>query len=227
MYIYISHQAPLPMGFPRQEYWSGLHFPFTLVFWMLNFKPAFSLSSFTLIKRLFSFSSVSAIRVVSPACPIFLPAILIPVGDSSSPEFLMMYSAYKLNKQGDNIQPWHTPFPILNQSVAPRLVLIVALWPAYRFLRRQVTWPGIPVSLRTFYSLLWSTLWCSLLWCVPYSCTLCVIDYLFSGICILVCCWWKKFCKTKIPGTFKNIYSKCFLASSYLDITVLHGMWSL
>ena len=28
-----------------------------------------------------------------------------------------MYSVYKLNKQGDNIQPWHTPFPIWNQSV--------------------------------------------------------------------------------------------------------------
>ena len=28
----------------------------------------------------------------------------------------MMYSAYKSNKQGDNIQPWHTPFPIWNQS---------------------------------------------------------------------------------------------------------------
>ena len=27
-----------------------------------------------------------------------------------------MYSAYKLNKQGDNIQPWRTPFPIWNQS---------------------------------------------------------------------------------------------------------------
>ena len=27
--------------------------------------------------------------------------------------------ACKLNKQGDNIQPWHTPFPILNQSVVP------------------------------------------------------------------------------------------------------------
>ena len=26
-----------------------------------------------------------------------------------------MYSAYKLNKQGDNIQPWHTPFPIWNR----------------------------------------------------------------------------------------------------------------
>ena len=34
------------------------------VFWMLNFKPAFSLSSCTFIKRLFSSSSLSAIRVV-------------------------------------------------------------------------------------------------------------------------------------------------------------------
>ena len=31
----------------------------------------------------------------------------------------MMYSAYKLNKQGDNMQPWHTPFRIWNQSVVP------------------------------------------------------------------------------------------------------------
>ena len=34
-----------------------------------------------------------------------LPAILIPACDSSSLSFLMMYSAPKLNKQGDNIQP--------------------------------------------------------------------------------------------------------------------------
>jgi len=38
-----------------------------LVFWMLNFKPAFSLSSFTFIKRVFSSSLLSAIRVVSSA----------------------------------------------------------------------------------------------------------------------------------------------------------------
>ena len=38
-----------------------------LVFWMLSFKPTFSLSSFTFIKRLFSSFSLSAIRVVSPA----------------------------------------------------------------------------------------------------------------------------------------------------------------
>ena len=37
-----------------------------------------------------------------------------------------MYSAYKLNKQGDSIQPWHTPFPIWNQSVVPWLLLLLA-----------------------------------------------------------------------------------------------------
>ena len=79
-----------------------------LVFYMLSFKPTFSLSSFTFIKRLFSSSSLSAIRVVSSAylrLLIFLPAILSPAYVSSSPAFLMMYSAEKLNKQGDNIQP--------------------------------------------------------------------------------------------------------------------------
>ena len=81
---------------------------------------------------------------------IFLPAILIPACASSSLAFHMMYSAYKLNKQGDNIQPWHTSFPIWNQSVVPCPVLTVASWPAYRFLRRQVKWSGIPISWRIF-----------------------------------------------------------------------------
>ena len=44
---------------------------------------------------------------------IFLLTILIPARPSSSPVFLMMYSAYKLNKQDDNIQPWLIPFQIL------------------------------------------------------------------------------------------------------------------
>ena len=49
-----------------------------------------------------------------------------------------MYSACKLNKQGDNIQPWRTPLPIWNQSVVPCPVLTVSSWSAYRFLKRQV-----------------------------------------------------------------------------------------
>ena len=107
-----------------------------LVFWMLSFKSTFSLSSFTFIKRLFS-CILSAIRVVSSAylrLLIFLPALLITACTSSNPAFQMMYSASKLNKQSDNIQPWCTPFLIWNQSVVPWSVLTVASWPAYRFL---------------------------------------------------------------------------------------------
>ncbi|MDI3350307.1 hypothetical protein AFAEFNGA_00613 [Mycoplasmopsis arginini] len=130
------------------------------VFWMWSFKPTFSLSSFTVIKRLLSSSSLSAMRVVSSAhlrWLIVLPAILVPACVSSSPAFLMMFSAYKLNTQGDDRQPWRAPFPIWNQSVVPCPVRTVASWPAYRFLKRQVRWSGIPISSRIFHSLLWST----------------------------------------------------------------------
>ena len=43
--------------------------------------------------------------------------------------FLMMYSACKLNKQGDNIQPWHSPFPVWNQSVV--LCTVVTVYIVY------------------------------------------------------------------------------------------------
>ena len=71
-----------------------------LAFWKLSFKPAFSLSSFTLIKRFFSSSWFSAVKVVSSAylrLLVLLLTILIPASDSSSLAFRMMYSAYKLN----------------------------------------------------------------------------------------------------------------------------------
>ena len=124
-----------------------------LVFWMLSFKPTFALSFFTFIKRLFSSSFLPSayLRLL-----IFLSAILFPACASSSLAFHMMYSAYALNKQGDNIQPWCTPFPIWNQSAIPCPVLTVASWPAFRFLKRQVKWSGIPISWRIFHSLSWS-----------------------------------------------------------------------
>ena len=103
-----------------------------LVFLMLNFKPAFSLSSFTFIKRLFSSSSHFAFRVVLLAyrLVIFFLDILIPACASSSPAFHLIYSAYKLNKQGDDTQPCCTPLPMLNQPVVPSLVLTIASYPA-------------------------------------------------------------------------------------------------
>ena len=107
----------------------------SLIFWVLCFKPAFSLSSFILIKRLFSSSSLSAIIVISSAylrLLIFLLAILIPARDSSSLAFHTMYSAYELNKQSDSIQPCTYSFP------------------NFEPVRRQVRWSGIPISLRSF-----------------------------------------------------------------------------
>ena len=136
------------------------------IFWMLSFKSAFSLSSFTSFKSLFSSSLLFAIRVVSSAylrLLISLPAISIPTWASSSPAFLVMYSAHKLNRQGDNIQPWRTPFPVWSQSAVSYAVLTVAPWPAYRFLRKQIRWSGIP-SLKEFSRLLWSIQLKALAW---------------------------------------------------------------
>ena len=126
-------------SFSRQEHWSGLPFP----------SPMHESSS-----------QLSAIKVVSSTyllLLIFLPAILIPACPLSSLAFHMMYSAWKLNKQGDNIQPGCTPFPILNQSVVPCLVLTVASCPAYRLLGRWVRLYAIPTSWRILHNLLWST----------------------------------------------------------------------
>ena len=78
----------------------------------------------------------SAIRVASFTYLrlfMFLPTVLIPAGNSSSPAFHMMCSVYKLNKYGDNKQPCRTPFSILNQSFVPYGVLAVAYWLAYSF----------------------------------------------------------------------------------------------
>ena len=109
------------------------------IFLIFSLKLAFSLCSFTLIKRLFNSSSLSAIRVVSSTY-LMLLMFLLPISilacNSCSPAFFMMCSVYKLNKQGDSRQPRHTPFLILNQSVVPYRVLTVASWYAYRFLRK-------------------------------------------------------------------------------------------
>ena len=100
-----AYQAPPSVGFSRQEYWSGVPLP----------SPYLRSAYLRLL--------------------IFLPAILIPAFASSRPAFLMMFSAYKLNKQGDNMQPWRTLFPIWNQSVVPCPVLTVASWASYKFLQ--------------------------------------------------------------------------------------------
>ena len=88
---------------------------FSLFVLIFSLKLALSFSSFTLIKRLFSLSSLSAIRVVSSAylrLLMFLPPILFQACSSSNLALLMMSSAYRLNKQGDA----NSPVILLSQS---------------------------------------------------------------------------------------------------------------
>ena len=86
----------------------------TLVFWMLSFKPTFSLSSFTFIKRLFSSSLLFAVRVVSSVYLIQYLCIDISPGNLDSSLWYIQSGilhdvlCIKLNKQGDNIHPWCT-----------------------------------------------------------------------------------------------------------------------
>ena len=116
-----------------------------LLFRMLSFKPAFSLSSFTLIKRLSSplyFLPFECYHLHIWYCWYFswqswFELVIIQPGIS--------WSAYKLNKQDDNIQPCHLSFPVWNQSVVPCTILTVVFWPTHRFHRRQVKWSGIPI----------------------------------------------------------------------------------
>ena len=158
-----SPLASSSLGFSRQEHWSGLPFPPPMhesekwkwshsdmsdSLWSHGLQPTRLLHPWDFpgkstgvgchcLQR--SSSSLSVKRISAYLrLLIVLLAILIPACASSSPTFLMMFSAYKLNKQSDNIQPWCTPFPIWNQSVVPCPVLTVASWPAYRFFKRQV-----------------------------------------------------------------------------------------
>ena len=114
----------LPFYLPRSD-GTGCH---DLSFVNVEFQASFFTLLFHPHQDDLSSSFLSAFRVVSSAYQwllIFLPEILIPACDFSSLAFHMIHSPYKLNKQRDNIQPWHTHFPILNQSTVPCMVLFL------------------------------------------------------------------------------------------------------
>ena len=78
------------------------------VFWMLSYKPTFSLFLFHFHQEALS-SLLSAIRVVSStylSLLLFLPEILIPACTSSSPAFLMMIKPWSPAFQADSLSSW-------------------------------------------------------------------------------------------------------------------------
>ena len=113
---------------------------------------------------------------------ILLLLVLIAALTHPSQAFLMVCSAYRLNKQGDSRQPCHIPFSILNQSIVPCRVINVASWPTHRFIRRKVRWPATSICLKAFHSFFV----CLFVFYDPHSQRLCRSqwnrDRCFSGI---------------------------------------------
>ena len=119
-------------------------FPFIFLFYFLTLQYCIGLA----IYQHESATGIHMFPILSPppsspsaylSLLIFLLAILIPSCAFSSPAFLMMYSAYKLNKQSDSILPWCTPFRIRNQSVVPCPVLDLHTDFSYYSLDTQIT----------------------------------------------------------------------------------------
>ena len=95
--------------------WSDITRCHDLGFWMLSFKPDFSVSSFTLIKKLFSSSSLSAICCcycsVAQSCLTFCDPV-----DHSTPGFPVLHYLLELPQThvhwvDDAIQPSHPLLP--------------------------------------------------------------------------------------------------------------------
>ena len=61
-----------------------------------------------------------------------------------------MYSTYKLNKHGDIFLTWYTHFLTWNQPIVPYSIITFGSWPTYRFLRRQIRWSGILITVTVF-----------------------------------------------------------------------------
>ena len=120
----VCHLFPLFPCLFAMKWWDQI--PWSLCFecWVLSWLFH---SPFIFIKRLFSSSSLSAIREVSSAYVrllIFLLEILIPTCDSSSLPFLMMYSAFKLNMQLTTWSYVHFQFLVKNKNTIYTIILM-------------------------------------------------------------------------------------------------------
>ena len=133
------------------------------IFWMLSFKPVYSLCFFTLIKGLFSSSFLSAIRVVSSAylrLLVFLPAILIPACDSSRQHFAWCTPHI--------MQPWHAAVRGFTKSQT--------------WLSHWTDWLSLHIILISFYVWVIAEYWAEVP--VLHSRSLLIIYFKYSSVCM-------------------------------------------
>jgi len=108
-------------------------------------------------------------------------------------------------------------------------VLIIASWPAYRFLRRQVRWSDIPISWRIFHSLLWSTQSKALFSVVSEAEVNAFLEFLaFSMIQWMLAIWSLVYLPFLNPActSRSSWFTWCWrLAWRILSMTFLHTKW--
>ena len=140
-----------------------------LVFWMLSGEPAFSLPSFTFIKRLFSslFSDIGWYHLHIWSYWYYPQQSWFQFMLHPAWHFVWctLHVSWISRVTIHSLKVFLSQFG--TQSIVPCPVLTVASWPTYRFLRREVRWSAIPISLRIFkkkkkkkrifHSLLWFT----------------------------------------------------------------------
>ena len=167
-----------------------------LVSWVLSFKPRSSFSSFTFIKKLFSFSLLSAIRVVTTAylrLLIFLLAILIPACASSSLAFHMKAE-------------WQYTALTYSFSNLEAVCCSMSSSNCFFFTCIQISQQAGQVA---WYSLLFK--YFLLFFCDPHSQTLCfgVVGKADIGVFLELCCFFHD------PADAGNLISGCSVFSKY------------
>ena len=144
-------------GAPQNKIYHGFHFSLQifhevmepdvmiLIFLMLNFKPVFFFTHIFFHPHQYALYSslLSAIRVVPSAYLRFwYISHKFPSCELPSLIFCRMYPSYHVKEQVDNIQPWHTPYPIWNQFTLSHPFLTIASWLAYKVSQemRKMVW---------------------------------------------------------------------------------------
>ena len=156
-----AHQAPPSLGLSKQEHWSGLPFPSPMhesekwkwsrsvvshSLWPHGLQPSRLLHPWDFPSKstgvgchfLLQFMKVKSESEVAQLCP----TLSNPM-DCSLPGSSVKYARWQYTGLTYS-------FSKFEQSIVPCPVLTVASCPAYRFLRRQVKWSVIPISLRIF-----------------------------------------------------------------------------
>ena len=113
----IAHQAPLSVGFFRQEYWSGLPFPIPGYFRDMEIKPTSPVSPALQVDSLLlrnmgnHLATISCCYSVTKSCPSLCNSMNCIAPGFPVLHYLPEFAQTHIHWVGDAIQPSHPLFP--------------------------------------------------------------------------------------------------------------------